>query len=660
MLIVYLILFLIKIVYSLEIFSNHLERQPDGWIQAKEEVEVYHERYYIKADTIRYNPETKEVIAEGNVYVRSLDGRLEVVGSYAYLSLEKEEGYYLNAQGKFEKFYFQASRLEKSGELYTVEEGQITTCPPDRKEMVLCFSKAKIDQKYVFSTNNSLRLFRVPFAYLPLFFYPVGERRSGLLAPTIGFNSYNNLIYQQPIYWAISRDKDATLTIDLRDKQAKGFSLEYRQAFFKENDLRLNISYYIEPEPPGKWWEGRDPSTFRKNRYRFKFDLDLQDFKAGLDTISDPYFLEDTYLQKTERTIPYLTSYINYSKEFDRFFLSFSAKHFYDTTSSNNKRTLHRLPEVSIYWKSQQIVGSVFLGGLLSYTNFYREVGLRGQRVLFFPEISIPKEIFGKVFYSKIVFENLYYFGLNQRGYKNSINSIHFSENLSFSSDLQKGELNLRNSFNLSYSFRPKDFNNPNFDNLDKLNRKNQIDATATTSLSYAGREFLGLYLSTGYNYLNSYTYAESTVKRRVIPFRAVLSLKPFEGLSFSTDNLYDVEGGSLLQTFGSVSLGYKRTTLTLGQILSRNFSGQRLSDQTTLSLNTAYRSAVFSFSLTRDNRIKKDLTRQASLDYRGACWSFGLLARDNYDGTKGKYLKELYLTFNFFDLRRLTVPLRR
>ena len=660
MLIVYLILFLIKIVYSLEIFSNHLERQPDGWIQAKEEVEVYHERYYIKADTIRYNPETKEVIAEGNVYVKSLDGRLEVVGSYAYLSLEKEEGYYLNAQGKFEKFYFQANRLEKSGELYTVEEGQITTCPPDRKEMVLCFSKAEVDQKYVFSTNNSLRLFKFPLAYLPLFIYPVGERRSGLLPPTVGSNSFNNLIYQQPIYWAISKDKDATLTLDFRDKQAKGFSLEYRQAFFKENDFRLDASYYNEPEPPGKWWEGRDPNTFRKNRYRFKLDLDLQDFKAGLDTTSDPYFLEDTSLKRIERTKPYLTSYINYSKELDRVFLSFNAKYFYDTTSPDNKQTLHRLPEINLYWKPQQIVSNLFLSAYFSYTNFYRELGLRGQRILIFPEISVPKRILGRVLHSQIIFENIQYFGLNQKGYKNSITSIYFSESVPFTLDFQRGKLSMKNFFTLNYRIRPKDFNNPKFDNLDDLSKKNQIETTAAGSLSYNDKEFLNFYLSTGYNYLGKYAYAGLTAERKILPIRTILSLKPSEAMSFYTDSLYDVESASFLKTSSNLTFTYKKTTLTLGHILSRNFSGQRLSDQTTLSLNTAYRSAIFSFSLTRDNRIKKDLTRQASLDYRGACWSFGLLVRDNYDGTKGKYIKELYLTFNVFDLQRLTVPLRR
>jgi LPS-assembly protein len=418
------------------------------------------------------------------VYVKSTDGKLEVKkGSYAYIDLDKKVGYFLNAEGRFQRFYFKAEKAEMEGDTYMVEDGEITTCPPDRKEMVLCFSKARIDQKYVISENNSLRLFRVPFAYLPIFAYPVGERRSGLLPPTVGSNTFNSFIYQQPIYWAISKDKDATLTIDLRDKQAKGFSVEYRQAFFKEDDLQFKVSYYKEPKPPGKWWVGRDLTTFRENRYRIQLSLDLGNFKAGLDTISDPYFLEDTYLRARERdTVPYLTSYATYKKDFERFLITFEAKHFYDTTSPNNKGTLQKLPEIALYWKSQQLWGPIFFSLYSSYTNFYREQGLRSQRLALFPELSIPKNLFGRVFYSNLVFENLYYFGLNQQGYKETVSSLYFSESVPFVFDLQAGNFKFKNFLKVGYSFREKDFNNPRFDNRDQLNKTNQIDALWTGS----------------------------------------------------------------------------------------------------------------------------------------------------------------------------------
>lgn len=656
-----LLLLCFGLTFGIEVFSKYMEREPDGTFVAREEVEIYYENYYIKADKARYNPRTKEVVAEGNVYVKSTDGKLEVKkGSYAYIDLNKKVGYFLNAEGRFQKFYFKAERAEMEGDIYRIKNGEITTCPPDRKEMVLCSSKARIDQKYVISGNNSLRLFRVPFAYLPIFVYPVGERRSGLLPPTIGSNTYNTFIYQQPIYWAISRDKDATLTIDLRDKQAKGFSIEYRQAFLKEDDLQFRVSYYKEPTPPGKWWEGRDPTTFRENRYRIQMNLDLGNFRAGLDTISDPYFLEDTYLRAKERRVPYLTSYVIYKKDFERFLITFEAKHFYDTTSPNNKNTLQKLPEIDFYWKSQQLWGPIFFSLFSSYTNFYREEGLRAQRLAFFPQLSIPKNLFGRVFYSNLVFENLYYFGLNQTGYKQAVSSLYFSESVPFTFDLQTDNFKFKNFLKVGYSFRGKDLNNQSFDNIDQLNKINQLDALWTGSMSYKDREILNLYVSSAYNFLGKYTYDDITADRKLLPIRAIVSLKPFEGVSLITDSLYDIEGGFPLRTSNSLNLSYKNNSLTLGYQTTRSLLNQRTSDQTSLSFRTSYRSAVFGLFLTRDNRIGKDLVRQASLDYRGACWSLGLLARDNYNGTRGKYIKEFYLTFNIFDLQSFITPLKR
>ena len=400
----FLCLFLLfSFSFSVEIFSENLEKLPDGTYKAEGDVEAYYRDYYIKADLMTYDPQKRIVYAKGNVYIRSFDGRFEAKGSEALLDLEKDTGYFLDTEGRFEKFNFSAKRVDKDGENYIVQEGSISTCPPDKKEMNLCFSRAHISQRYVFSQNNTLRLFKIPIVYLPISIFPVGERRSGLLPPTIGSNTYNSFIYQQPIYWAISPDKDATLTLDLRDKQAKGISLEYRQSMRKELDLVGLFSFYKEPTPPGKWWQGRDITTLRENRYRIKGDIDLNNLKAGIDLISDPYFLEDVYLTTKERTVPYLTSYINYTKEWDRFLFTFDLRRFYDTTSSNNKNTLQRLPEIGLYLKDQRLFDFLYFNLSTAYTNFYREEGLKAHRILIFPEFSVPKNILGLNFLAQII-----------------------------------------------------------------------------------------------------------------------------------------------------------------------------------------------------------------------------------------------------------------
>jgi LPS-assembly protein len=179
--------------------------------------------------------------------------------------------------------------------------------------------------------------------------------------------------------------------------------------------------------------------------------------------------------------------------------------------------------------------------------------------------------------------------------------------------------------------------------------------------MSYKDREFLNLYVSSAYNYLGKYTYEGITADRKLLPIRAVVSLKPFEGVSLTTDSLYDVEGGFPLRTSNSLNLGLQKYQLDLRLSNCKKFAKSKNRRPNKFEALVPPTVQLFLiFFLTKDNRIGKDIVRQASLDYRGACWSLGLLARDNYDGTKGRYIKELYLTFNIFDLQRFTAPLKR
>jgi LPS-assembly protein len=82
--------------------------------------------------------------------------------------------------------------------------------------------------------------------------------------------------------------------------------------------------------------------------------------------------------------------------------------------------------------------------------------------------------------------------------------------------------------------------------------------------MGYKDREFLNLYVSSAYNYLGKYTYEGITADRRLLPIRAIVSLKPFEGVSLTTDSLYDIEGGFPLRTSNSLSLGLQKDRLDL------------------------------------------------------------------------------------------------
>mgnify|MGYP001627147317 CR=1 FL=1 len=657
-----LLLFLFSYSLALEVFSESLERLPDGTIKAVGNVEAYYKNYYIKADLMTYDPERKLVQAEGNVYIRSYDGRLEVRGESAFLDLDKDKGYFIKADGRFEKFYFTAERVDKEGNSYEVREGSITTCPPDRKELLVCFSKAYISERYATGLGSSLRLFKIPVAYTPLVVFPVGDRRSGLLPPTIGSNSYNTFIYKQPIYWAISRDKDATLTLDYRDKQAKGISLEYRQSLRKELDLTGTFSLYREPVPPGKWWEGRSKETFRENRYRLKFDLDLSELKLGVDTLSDPYFMQDVYFTTRERTIPYLTSYLSYKKEFDWVLFVFDARRFYDTTSPDNKKTLQRLPEVGLYVKDISLPYGFSFNTTFSYANFYREEGQKAQRLLLFPELSLSKRLFGLNLLSTLTLENLFYWDVkgSEATDKSVPISLRYRERLPFFFTHRVGGFQLSHMLELSYSYRPKGFKNPRFDTFDQIDKESTLNYSFLSSGYYEGKQIYSLFIQGGYNYLGSFTYLDQVVKEKLMPVRTLFSLMPADWFSLSADSTYDPIHGRLLKNVGSSTFKYKQSSLTLSRTYEKSYYGQSINDQYGAVLSTTLSNATLNLGIIRDNRIGKDLQRRIELLYKGACWAFGLLLRDNYDGTRQKYIKEVFLTFNVFDLQRLTVPLKR
>ena len=656
-----LLLALVSLSFSIEILSEKLYTDRDGNVIAEGDVQVEYERFIIKAHRIKYNPRERTVFAEGNVYVRSKDGTLEVEGSEAFLDLKTEEGYFLDAEGRFRKFYFSAERMRKlGGDRYIVEKGEVTTCPPDDKEMKLCFWKAKIDERYVFSYSNSLKFFNVPIGYFPLAVFPVGERRSGLLPPMIGQNSYNWFIYIQPFYWAISEDKDATVTLDFRDKQAKGVWIEYRQAFTENDELYSRLSLYKEPTPPGEWWEGRDLRTFRENRYRAQLELSWKRWSLGLDLPSDPYFFEDIYFSQKERTVPYTLSYITYTDLKDEYLLSFNLRNYYDLTSPDNRRTLNLLPELGFYSRPKK-VGPFFINLTTLFTNFYRESGLRSKRLVFLPQVQFPFEILKVQNYVGIDFVNNFYFTEGEDFGDERVSSFRLEDRVPLYTSFSLSSFRFSNTLEFVYTFSPENFDNPQFDGFDQVTKENNMKLRLSSSLSYKEKTFSTLFLEGGYNLLKSYRFPTDSalIKEEILPVRLILSLYPTKWFTLSEDLIYDLNLDVFARSVSSVRLRLWNTTLSGSYVISRDSQKRRLTDQYTLGMETSFRGALLGGSTTRDNIAGKEIYRRIYLGYRGACWALKLDYRRTYYGEKG-YLKEIFLVFTIFNLRDLKLPLRR
>lgn len=89
-----------------------------------------------------------------------------------------------------------------------------------------------------------LEVFGVPVLYTPYLSHPdpTVRRRSGFLAPSFGSDSQLGIFTKTPYFWAISEDKDLTITPMITTKQRGDLFLEYRQRF-KNGQMILSGSF---------------------------------------------------------------------------------------------------------------------------------------------------------------------------------------------------------------------------------------------------------------------------------------------------------------------------------------------------------------------------------------------------------------------------------
>jgi LPS-assembly protein len=656
-----ILIILISFSFGIEVFSERLYRDPLGNIIAQGDVEVHYGEFVIKADRMTYDPESKEVHAFGNVYIRKRDGTFEVKGSQALLNTETGKGHFLDAEGRFRAFYFSAKRVDRiEEETYYIIDGDVTTCPPTKKDLKVCFWKAAITEKHVFAFSNQLKLFNIPVAYSPLILFPVGERRSGLLPPMIGSNTYNTFIYRQPLFLALSMDKDMTFTLDYRDIQAKGIWLEYRQAFSKERIFYTRLKYYREPVPRGEWWKGREPETFRIDRYRLELQTSLGGLRVGLDVPSDPYFFEDVYFEENLRRLPFTLSHISYSKMERDYLFTFTLRNYFDLTSPNNRQTLNILPEFGFYSRPKKI-GFFYLNLTSTFTNFFREKGLRAQRIIFSPELEAPYGVLGLQNYSRLRLVNNFYY-TNQNFSDNTVNTFIFENRTPFFFEKTLGEFSFNSTFELIYSYSPRNFLNPQFDSYDVVVKENNAKMRMVSMFSFADKKISSLFLEGGYNFLRSYRFPTDSalIEKEVLPLRTILSFYPLRWLSLSYDSTYDLNLDINARSVSTVRIGGGKNFLSLSYATSRNSKDVRITDQYSLNLGIDFKGFILGVSGSYDTISERLLYGKGFLGIRGPCYYFKVDYRRTFYQNLGDYINEIFVVFNIFNLRDFKLPLRR
>jgi LPS-assembly protein len=178
-------------------------------------VELKRGDQWLGTEQLTYQHEAETFVTEGGVNYQ--DRGLRFVA-------EKAEGDQKADVIRLDKVRYQfndnlgngiADVITLRGDQGRLDGATYSTCPPGQRQWEFSASRIDIDQEDAMGTarNATLRLGGVPVLWLPYIRFPTDDRRrTGLLAPKIGYDDRNGFEYEQPIYLNLAPNYDATLT----------------------------------------------------------------------------------------------------------------------------------------------------------------------------------------------------------------------------------------------------------------------------------------------------------------------------------------------------------------------------------------------------------------------------------------------------------------
>lgn len=399
----------------------------------------------LRADTVELNRRTSEARALGDAVLVSPEA--EVRARAIFLDMENETGELHDAQIASDRlgYTLSGSRIEKGlGQRYHIENGRFTTCTCTDRAPDWSIAGDELDVEvdgYGHLEGGTFNVLDVPVLWLPRAAFPVfRERQSGLLLPRVGVSNRRGFQLLQPVYWAIDKTQDLTVSADVETSLRVGLVSEYRYAFNADTIGALQVAYFNEAfrgrttdvvVPPGA-----DPNT-PDNRWAVlgHHEQRLPQLSDGLTGYTDLMLVgDDLFLREMNtltvderqdvnlRTRPFTRSQAGLLQEWSRAALHAEAVYYQDLvgpaveslepgcvpspqddcirTSDRESLVIQRLPEVRLI--SQRLLGFGLMGDLTgSVTNFQRSVGLAGVRGDIKPAVQLRlplgRSLFGSV-----------------------------------------------------------------------------------------------------------------------------------------------------------------------------------------------------------------------------------------------------------------------
>lgn len=356
----------------------------------------------VDADHLVYRPNEDEVEATGNVLLRRDEDTMR--GPKMRLRLEDNIGYFEQPQYSISRLAVgqtpasgktpvpgsgEAERLNFEGEgLYRMQKATYSTCSPQSRDWYAEVDELSLDfNREVGEAKNAVvRLGGVPILYAPWMSFSLNnERKSGLLAPSLGSTSQGGLDYTQPVYWNIAPNMDATIAPRWIERRGVQINSEFR---------------YLEPNYSGQIVNQYLPNDkiYRDDRYAYsvQHNHNLGRGFSGFvnySGVSDSRYFGDLSTRLALVTQTYMLQQGGLAYSGGWWNASVTATR-YDAPQDHGQTVLpgvySRYPQATLTASRADLpLGTTFaFGG--EYVDFTHPTAVIGQRWMAYPQVSLP------------------------------------------------------------------------------------------------------------------------------------------------------------------------------------------------------------------------------------------------------------------------------
>ena len=377
---------------GVSIKANSLaHNQAEDTITASGDVFIVWQGMTLMAMNAEYNRQTQVITATGNV-VLIKDGDIVRGSSLTFDTTsgtgEIEDSTIFIRKGSIR---LAGKKILKSGEDdYSAQQGSYTTC--DAETPSWKFGASNLDmtiEKYGTAQDVVFYIKDVPVLYFPYFVFPAKrERQSGFLFPRFSWSGKKGAEADIFYYWAISPSQEATIDLDIQTKRGVGMGLDYR--YLRKRGSSGNLGGYLIYDLNTNSTRG---SIAQSHREIISPDMNI---RTSINMTTDKLFLSDYGEKSGDYNRQSNDSTVNFLKTWQNYALTANLRYTQDYYAASNNSTLQTLPDLGLAAVRQQIFSTPLYFDLDSTaSNFYRESGVRGQRLYGFPRLTLVTGIPG-------------------------------------------------------------------------------------------------------------------------------------------------------------------------------------------------------------------------------------------------------------------------